>query len=187
MNFVRLVPFSLSSPRLQEKSGRRKMVLVAVEAVPLGSWPPAVNGSIRTFTSGRCDFGASAPLLTKASLTCFSRPKEVQLFCQSWSNSSGRHQPSSEKSHLRYNLFGLLQWRPPCACKSSCQFLRLPPWQDVNAELHAQGLLSADLCSSWDILALVHTWYYLSQALSRVSVTIRRISSIVIPSNPDVS
>ena len=41
----------------------------------------------------------------------------------------------------------LLQ-RPPYACESWCQLLHLPPWQDVAAELHAQGLLNADLSLS---------------------------------------
>ena len=43
------------------------MVLSVVKPVPVGSKPPAVNNSMRTSTSGRIGFGASAPLLTRAS------------------------------------------------------------------------------------------------------------------------
>ena len=50
MKFVRLVLYSVSSPRLQEKSGRGNMVVIAVEAVPAGSRPPAVDDSMRTCT-----------------------------------------------------------------------------------------------------------------------------------------
>ena len=65
--FVRLFLSLVPSPRFQEKSGRGKMVLIAVEALPAGIWPPAGDGSMRTSTGGRCGFDASAPLSTGAS------------------------------------------------------------------------------------------------------------------------
>ena len=43
------------------------MVLIAVEAVPVGSKPSAADGSMRTSMGGRCSFGASAPSLVRAS------------------------------------------------------------------------------------------------------------------------
>ena len=48
------------------------MALIAVEAVPVGSKPPATNDSMRTSIDGRFDFGASASLLTRASPMHFS-------------------------------------------------------------------------------------------------------------------
>ena len=48
------------------------MVLIAVKAMPAGGKPPAVDGSMRTFTGGRCGFGASVPSLTRASPMHFS-------------------------------------------------------------------------------------------------------------------
>ena len=42
------------------------MVLVALEVVPAGSKPPAVVG-VRIFKDERHDFGAAAPLPTRAS------------------------------------------------------------------------------------------------------------------------
>ena len=48
------------------------MVLITVEAVPIGSKPAAVDGSMRTSRGGRCGFDASAPSLTRASPMHFS-------------------------------------------------------------------------------------------------------------------
>ena len=107
---------------------------------------------------------------------------EVRLLRQNWSNSLDRRRPSSQTSYPHTSL-DLLQRRPPCTCKSSCQFLRLPPWEDVAAELHAQGLLNADLCfSPWGILVLDHS------SLSCASDITQRNSPIVVLKNkPDVS
>ena len=66
MKFARLVLVSVFSPRLQEKSDRRKMVLIAVEAVPVGNRPPATV-SLRISTGERHGFGASAPLSIRTS------------------------------------------------------------------------------------------------------------------------
>ena len=43
------------------------MTLIIVEAVPVGIKPPAAGDSMRTSTCGKCGFGTSAPLLTRAS------------------------------------------------------------------------------------------------------------------------
>ena len=72
MKFVRPILSLASLPLLQEKSGRGKMVLIVVEAVPAGSKPPAVDDSMRTFMGGRFGLGASAPLFTRASPMHFS-------------------------------------------------------------------------------------------------------------------
>ena len=42
------------------------MVLIVVGVVPAGSKPPEADDSMRTSTGGRCGFGASAPLLSRA-------------------------------------------------------------------------------------------------------------------------
>ena len=51
------------------------MALIIVEAVPAGIKPPAADDSMRTSTSGKQGFGASAPSLTRASPMQFSEPK----------------------------------------------------------------------------------------------------------------
>ena len=45
-------------PRLQERGGGAKMVLIVVEAVPVGSKPVAVNDIMRISTDDRYGFGA---------------------------------------------------------------------------------------------------------------------------------
>ena len=100
LHFIRPVLSLVSSPRLQERSGRRKMALIAVEAVPEGSKPPAADGSMCTSTGGRCGFGASAPSLTGRHQCIFREPsKEVRLSCRSWS----RHRPW-QNSYTRSSL-----------------------------------------------------------------------------------
>ena len=64
--FVRSIIFLVSSPRLQEKSCRGKMALIAVEAVPAGGEPLAAVG-VSISAGERHGFGASAPLSTRAS------------------------------------------------------------------------------------------------------------------------
>ena len=66
MKFARLVLSLVSSPRAQEGSGRKNMVLIAVEAVPAGNKPPAAVG-VRISTGERQSFGSSASLSTMAS------------------------------------------------------------------------------------------------------------------------
>ena len=66
MLFVRLVLSLVSSPRVQEVSGREKMVLIAVKAMPAGSNPPADVG-VRISTGEKHDFGATAPFATMTS------------------------------------------------------------------------------------------------------------------------
>ena len=51
------------------------MALVVVEAVLAGIKPLAADDGIRTSTGGKCGFGASTPLLTRASPMHFSRAK----------------------------------------------------------------------------------------------------------------
>ena len=112
------------------------MILSVVEAAPASSKPSAADDSIRTSAGGRYGFGASAPSLTRALLMHFSGaergsailPKLVKLVGPSYSRAS----------------IDLLQ-RPPYAFEFSCLFLRLPPWQDVTAELDAAVLLDAGL------------------------------------------
>ena len=108
-----------------------------------GSKPPAAVDSMHTSTGGRCSFGTSAPLLTRAPRMHFREPvKEVRLSYRSWSNSSGRHRPGQK--HYPHASLDLLQC-PPCACESLLLFLRLPPGRDVATELDVVGLLSANL------------------------------------------
>ena len=70
--------------------------------------------------------------------------REVRPSRRNWSSwRLGRVQPGVQKSHP-HALLVLLLRRPPCACESSwCLRARLPPWQDVAAELHAPGILKA--------------------------------------------
>ena len=65
---------------------------------------------------------------------------------RSWSDASGRDRPGQKSPYPR-PLLDLLQG-PPYACESWCLVLRLPLWRDVAAELHAPGLLSANLLLS---------------------------------------
>ena len=48
------------------------MVLIALEAVPVGNKPSAADGSMRTLTGERWGFGASAPSLARAPSIHFS-------------------------------------------------------------------------------------------------------------------
>ena len=64
--FVRLVFSLTSSLRVQEGSGREKMIPSAVEAVPVGGKPPTAVG-VRISTGERHGFGAAAPSSTRAS------------------------------------------------------------------------------------------------------------------------
>ena len=72
LKFVRLVLSLVSSSRLHEKRGGGKMALIIVETVPTGIKPPAVDDNMRTSTSGKCGFCATALLLTRASPVHFS-------------------------------------------------------------------------------------------------------------------
>ena len=116
------------------------MAFLVVEALPAGIKLPAADDIMRTFTSGKCGFGASAPLLTEASPMHFSGanirgsailPKLVKLV--------------GPLSTLVEELF-LCFARSACEC--SCLVQRLPPWRDVAAELDTAGLLNADLSLS---------------------------------------
>ena len=63
------------------------MALIEIEAAPADIKPPVADGSMPTFTGGKCGFGASAPLLTRTPmhfLEAFKRdlaiiPKLVKL------------------------------------------------------------------------------------------------------------
>ena len=74
----------VSSPRVQEQSGRANMVLIAVDAWPVGSEPPAAGG-VRISTGERYNFVASALLSIRASSQqgraagSFVMPKLVEL------------------------------------------------------------------------------------------------------------
>ena len=65
MKFIRLFPFLVLSPRVQEGKGQENTIVTAVEAVPVGSKPPAAVG-VRISTGERHGFGASAPFSTRA-------------------------------------------------------------------------------------------------------------------------
>ena len=110
MLFVRLVLSLVFSPRVQEESGREKMVLIAVEAVPAGSMPPA---AVNTCVSPRVRDTALAlhRLCRPGRHSCEEEP-EVRLSRQSWSNSLGRCRAFLQSSYLRF-LLDLLQRPPP--------------------------------------------------------------------------
>ena len=55
-----------------QRDGWGRIVLVAVDVVPVGNRPSAADDSIHPSTGGKCGFGFSAPLLTKASPMHFS-------------------------------------------------------------------------------------------------------------------
>ena len=74
--------------------------------------------------------------------------REVRPSRRDWSSWwLGRVQPGVQKSYL-HALLVLLLRRPPCARESSCLLARLPPLQDVVAELHAPGVLCTGLSLS---------------------------------------
>ena len=91
----------------------------------------------------RHDFGAAAPLPTRASSLKRGRagspvkssPKLVERFGPAWTLFS---KPFSHAS------LELQQRHPPCARESSCLMARIPPWQGVAAECPALDLLSAE-------------------------------------------
>ena len=97
------------------------MVLIVLEAMSASSRPPAVDDGMRTSMGGRYGFGASAPLLARASPMHFLGaergsvilPKLVKLV----GFSSARADEVSS-----YYLY-LLQ-RSPYTCESPCLLLR---------------------------------------------------------------
>ena len=90
------------------------MVLIAVEAVPAGSKPPAAVG-VRLFTSERHGFGAAAPLSTMASSQKGRAGGSVESY-RSWLDTlADQHRPFLQTS-CPYALLDLLQ-RPPYACE----------------------------------------------------------------------
>ena len=117
-----------------QRGGGGDMVLIAVETVPVGSKPPAAVG-VRISKGRIHDFGASAPLSTRAS--SLQGRAEGSAIMPNIINSSGRHRPL-QKRYPRPSL-DLLQRHPPFACESFCQVLRLPPWQDMTGELLTPG------------------------------------------------
>ena len=106
------------------------MTLIIVEAVPGGIKPPAADDSMRTSTSGKQGFGASAPSLTRASPMQFSGAKR---------DSTVLPKQAEEISPCFIRSAAALY-----GCQCSCLLLRLPPWRDFAAELDAPGLLNAD-------------------------------------------
>ena len=62
MKFVRLVLSLVLSPRVQEGSGREKMIFIAVEAVPAGR-KPLTDIGVHISTDERDGFGALAPFV----------------------------------------------------------------------------------------------------------------------------
>ena len=165
--------FSLvSSPRVQEGNGQEKMILVAVEAVPAGSKPPAAV-CVSISTGEGHGFGAAAPLSIMASSLhrggaggpVESSPKLVRHI------SSGSTFFVEQLSPCL--AFDLLQ-RPPRACEFWCMLVRLHPWQNVTAEHLASGLLNG-------LVALIFSGS-LSNFLFKLSIfssTIRYRSAIV--------
>ena len=105
---------------------------------------------------------------------------------QSWSDTSaGRYRPFFQNScpHASLDLLG----RPPHACESSCQLVRLSTWQVVAAEHRARGLLNADLSlsSPWSFLTLVH------RNCQKICPALQILFDVFLhydsPNNPDVS
>ena len=130
------------------------MVLIAVKAVPAGSRPQAADDSMRTSTGERCGFGASAPSLTKELKMHFSGarggwailPKLVKLVGPSSTLLAEELSPiclarsAAVASSVRLQVF-LSVCTSASVARRGCQ------------ELHAQGLLNADLrSSSWGII-----------------------------------
>ena len=117
------------------------MSLIIVEAVLASIKSPVAGDGIRTSTVGKCGFGASTPLLTRASPMHFSGDNKRGLAAMpKLAKLVGPVIDPSRKSYPRASL-DLLQ-RASYACKSSCLFSRLPPWRDLAAGLHAAGLLN---------------------------------------------
>ena len=110
------------------------MVIVAVEAVPVGSKPPAAV-RVRISAGERHGFGASIRA-SSLELRRAGGPVESLL--------KGRDRPR-QKRYPHLSLV-LLQ-RPPYAYESSCLRVHFPPWEDVAAELLAPGLLNTDFIS----------------------------------------
>ena len=61
------LPVSLSHRCPKKEAGRGNMVFSVVEAMPVGSKPPAADDSMRNSMDGRYGVCASAPSLTRAS------------------------------------------------------------------------------------------------------------------------
>ena len=116
-----------------------KMVLIAAEAVSVGSKPPATDGRMRISTDGRCDIGTSSPSLTRASPMHFSgavkrgstiMPKLVKLV-----------EPSSTLAQELSPFFTL-------ASVGIWFYVCLRGETRLQRELHASGLLGAGLSIS---------------------------------------
>ena len=91
----------------------QKMILVAVEALPVGSKPPAAV-SVRISTGENHGFGTAAPLSTKTSSLRVRAGGST--FMPNCSNLSGRLGPFLQNIYPHFPL-DLLQ-RPPYACES---------------------------------------------------------------------
>ena len=113
--FVRLVIF-LVSLRLQEKSGHGKMVLVAVEAVPAGSKPPA---AVRVrISAGKNTALAPQCRCLSGRIPCTKKSQRSGGVVTEAGHISGRDRPGSQNSYPRASLELLLYH--PYACESSC-------------------------------------------------------------------
>ena len=73
----------ISSVGQNQRGGWSKVVLVAVEAVPTGSKPPATDG-VRIYKGERHGFGTAAPFLTRASSLNKGEPEVRWSHRRSW-------------------------------------------------------------------------------------------------------
>ena len=122
-NIPNCLPFSwkmmLKSPVQQKRSSLGYHRSVPNEPPTKQHKPPATDDSMRSSTDGRCDFGPSAPLLTRALPMHFSRAKRG----------------SAIMSKL-INLIGLSSTRPQKLC--TC-FVRLFAGPTVRLRLFVPG------------------------------------------------
>ena len=123
--------FGISTQAPRKRLGGGNVVLSVVEAEPACS-KRLVVVDVAISTGERRGFGASAPLLTRASAKFLSgaqgsvvSPELVQPF----GSTSTRADEIYPISHLK--------WRPPYARESSCLVLRMPSKRDLAAELEA--------------------------------------------------
>ena len=118
------------------------MVIVAIEASPVGSKPPAAVGE-RISKNGRQNLGAAAPLSTRAFYPeqggaggpVQSSPKLVEHIGSGSTRSAEQLSPCIACTTVA---------APSVRSRAWCLRARLPPWQDVAAERQALGVSNAD-------------------------------------------
>ena len=130
----------VSSVELSQRGAWLMVVLVAIEALPVESKPPAAVGEHLQEWETRL-WPRSAVL--DHDVIPARESGGFGHHAETGAKSSVRLEPFVQYSYPRASL-ELLWRRPPCARESSCLFTYLPPWQDVAAERHALGVLNAD-------------------------------------------